>query len=208
MKHFLYCCTMEEIWKDIEGYEGLYQVSNLGRVKSMGNGNSNRSKEIIMKQTKNMKGYPMIILCKEGVCKGFSVHRLVATAFLPNPDNLPQINHKDEDKTNNMVWVNEDGSIDYNKSNLEFCTPKYNVNYGTRTEKVVKALSIPVLQFTKSGEFIRKWDSIIQVERELGISNSNISMCCKGKRKSAYSYKWQYVDDYLADWWEKEMDKN
>ena len=191
MKHFLYFFTMEEIWKDIEGYENLYQVSNMGRVKSMGNGNSNKSKEMIMKQTKNRKGYHMIRLCKEGVGKGFSVHRLVAQAFIPNPNNLPQVNHIDEEKTNNIV------------DNLEWCTAEYNVKYGTRTDKTSKQ----ILQITSENKVVRFWKSIRNVENVLGFSNSNIQKCCVGKKNTAYGYKWQYVDDYLADWWEEEMEK-
>lgn len=180
---------MNEIWKDIEGYPN-YQVSNLGRVKSLGNNKTRKEK--ILKNIKDKDDYFQVNLCKEGKTKIFKVHRLVATAFLPNPYNLPQVNHKDEDKTNNMIWVNEDCSIDYNKSNLEWCTSQYNNNYGTRTEKTQK----PILQFNLDGEFIKKWDSATQVQKELGIKNSSIAKCLKGKRKSTYGYKWGYADDY------------
>lgn len=177
-----------EIWKDVEGYEGLYQVSNMGRVKSLGNELSNNSKEKILKSYKNGKsGYLLISLCKEGKIKKYLLHRLVAQAFLPNPNNLPEVNHKDENHQNNCV------------ENLEYCNAKYNANYGSRNKKISKALknrkdlSKPILQFTKDGEFIRRWDNAREVERELGIKNSNIPKCCKGKYKTVGGYKWCYA---------------
>lgn len=165
-----------EIWRYIEGYEGLYQVSNMGRIKSLKFG-----KEKILKSCKGSGGYLYLVLCKDGKNKPYLVHRLVASAFLNNPNNLPQINHIDEDKTNNKV------------ENLEYCDAKYNMNYGSRIERMSKSLSTPILQFTKDGKFVRKWDSSMQVERELGINNSNISKCCKRKLKSAGGYLWMYA---------------
>lgn len=167
-----------EIWKDIEGYPN-YQVSNMGRVKSL---NYNRTgKEKILKGIKNRKGYLQVGLCKEGLQKTVKVHRLVASTFIPNPNNLSQLNHIDEDKTNNCV------------DNLEWCDSKYNTNYGTRNKKISNIISKPILQFTNSGEFIRKWDNTAQVEKELGIKHCNICLCLKGKRKSAGGYKWCYA---------------
>ena len=112
---------MKEEWKDIKGYEGLYQVSNLGRVKSLGNNKS--KKEKILDPKPNMYGYKEVRLSKEGKRKPYKVHRLVAIYFIPNPNNYKEVNHKDEDKTNNHV------------SNLEWCDRKYNINYGTRNKK-------------------------------------------------------------------------
>lgn len=168
---------MNEIWKDIEGYEGLYQISSKGRVKSLGNGSSGNSKEKILKSNKNEYGYLRVNLWKEGKRENHKIHRLVATAFLPNPNNLLEINHKDEDKTNNKV------------DNLEWCNRKYNTNYGTRNKRISK----PILQFTINGEFIRKWNSATQVERELGINQGNITSCCKGRQKTAGNFRWCYV---------------
>lgn len=170
---------MEEIWKDIEGYEGLYQVSNMGKVKSV-------RRNIILRQGitngykkaalyKNKKGY-----------KHFLIHRLVAIAFIPNPDNLPQINHKDENKTNNCV------------NNLEWCTQEYNQNYGTinirKSQKQLnhKNISKPVLQYTLEGIFIKEWKSIRDIERMTGYDSSHISRCCRGKHAYAYGYLWKY----------------
>jgi len=166
-----------EIWKDIEGYPN-YQVSNMGRVKSL---NYLRTgKEKILKSCNNNKGYIYVNLYKEGKQKHYLIHRLVAQAFIPNPDNLPEVNHKNENPTDNRV------------ENLEWCTSQYNNNFGTHNERMAKTLSIPILQFTKEGEFIKKWDGAIQVERELGFNQGSISKCLKGKYKSAYGFKWHY----------------
>ena len=119
-----------EIWKDIEGYEGLYQVSNLGRVKSLKV--SKIKSERIRKSYQQSSGYISIVLCKNGKVTNHKIHRLVANAFIDNPDNLPEINHKDEDKTNNCV------------DNLEWCDSSYNKNYGTRTEKFIRSRGTPV----------------------------------------------------------------
>ena len=186
---------MKEEWRDIKDYEGLYQVSNLGRVKSLGNGKSNNSKRKIMKQHYNQKGYLLISLTNNGE-KSFQVHRLVAQAFIPNPNNLPQVNHKDENKENNFVYINEDGTIDLEKSNLEWCDNYYNSHYGTRFERIFKKTtngkcSKPVLQIDKNtNEVIAEFPSMAEVERQLGISN--VSNCCTGKQKTCGGYKWQF----------------
>jgi hypothetical protein len=115
---------MKEIWKEIKDYEGLYQISNLGRVKSLEKKVGFRKrKEKILKQHFDKDGYVKVYLCKNSKVKFLSVHRLIAQAFIPNPDELPQINHKDENKANNKI------------ENLEWCTCKYNINYGTRTKR-------------------------------------------------------------------------
>lgn len=118
---------MKEVWKDVVGYEGLYQISNTGKVKSLPKwaGKSLR-KERILKTPPDKDGYIKVVLCKNNKTRFLSVHRLMAEVFIPNPNNFPQINHKDENKQNN------------NLDNLEWCTCKYNINYGTRTERASK----------------------------------------------------------------------
>ena len=181
-----------EEWLPIENYEDLYQVSNWGRVKSLGNDKTR--KERILKPSTTKQGYQFVCLCKDGKQKLFYVHRLVAMAFIPNPNNYTEINHKDECKINNRI------------DNLEWCNRKYNCNYGTRNERHSgenhplygkfgkdNHLSKQIIQLTLDGEVIKNWDCIMDIKRELGYHQSNISNCCKGRHKSAYNYKWAYA---------------
>lgn len=203
-----------EQWIDIEDYEGKYQVSNEGRVKSL---NYNHTgKEHILKHAAKSDGYLQVILYKDNNRKAHLVHRLVASAFIDNPENLPQVNHKDEDKTNNFVFVNEDGSVDYEKSNLEWCTHEYNINHGTRTIRAAEAqrgvpkpsvaealtngkLSIPIVMLTKEDELIRTFPSTHEAERWLRANGypkasvGNINKCRKGKLQNCYGFKWRYA---------------
>lgn len=170
---------MNEIWKDIDGYEGLYKVSNLGNVKSL---NYRRTgKERNLKPLTDSCGYLDVKLCKNGKTRHFNVHRLVAQAFLENTDYKSDVNHKDEDKTNNCV------------DNLEWMTRKENINYGTHNQRSSKSRSKSVLQFTKNGEFVKEWSSVIQIQRELGFSSGNISQCCNEKIKTSYGYVWKFA---------------
>lgn len=184
-----------EQWKTISGYED-YEISNYGRVKSLGNDKTRKEK--ILKPNTNKDGYQLATLFKDCKRKMFQVHRLVAMAFIPNPNNYEQVNHKDEVKTNNHV------------DNLEWCDRKYNVNYGTRNEKISKAMSgenhpmygkfgkehpksKQISQLNLNGEVIKNWNSAIDVERTLGYHHQSISKCCSGKRKFAHGYKWCYA---------------
>ena len=168
---------MEEIWRDIKGYEGKYMVSNLGRVKSLNYNNT--GKEGIMKGGDDGHGYLQVGLSKDGKVEQCLVHRLVAQAFLENPNNLPEVNHKDENKYNNCM------------DNLEYCSRSYNINYGTRTEKTCK----PVFSVDKVSGLIMWWQSASEAERCTGIPHQNIIQCCKGRLKSAGNHIWFYADD-------------
>ena len=177
-----------EIWKDVKGYEGLYQVSNMGRVKSLErtvtrkNGRKQTIRERILKPRTNQDGYLRVTLYNNGnKIKQFLVHRLVCEAFHENPENKPCVNHKDENKTNNIA------------SNLEWCTASENSNHGTRTARSTKARSKPVGQYTRDGKLIKVWESTMEVERQLGFANQSISAVARGKLKTAYGYVWKYV---------------
>ena len=179
---------MKEVWKDIQGYEGKYQVSNLGNVKSV---NYNRTKKEHLLGLYSRRGYLCVVLSKNCICKKFSVHRLVAQAFIENPENLPQVNHIDENKLNNRV------------DNLEFCDSKYNNSYGTHIQRGLKTKKlrncktggISVLQFTKANKFVNEYSSIHEAERCTGIYKGNICACCKGRYKSAGGYIWKYKNN-------------
>ena len=183
---------MEEIWKDVKGYEGYYLVSNLGNVKSVDRYVKHDEENVSLKRGAYKKaqlfecGYMYINLSKNGKSNYFRVHRLVAEAFIPNPDNLPEVNHKDENKLNNCV------------DNLEWCTREYNLNYGTGRErnklKLINNLKLSkaVLQYTKDEVFIKEYPSAAEVERETGINHSNVALCCMGKRKTAGGYIWKF----------------
>lgn len=173
-----------EEWRMIPGYDGLYMVSNLGRVKSL---NYNKTgEEKIMTPSVYTGGYLRVKLAKNKKRKLYLVHRLVAMAFIPNPDNLPYINHKDENPANNCA------------DNLEWCTHEYNINYGTRIEKVVKKTtndkrSKRVVQYSLDGTAIKVWPSSHEIERQLGFRHGNITNCCRGRQNTAYGYIWQYI---------------
>ena len=179
--------TQIEVWKDIKGYEGLYQVSNMGRVKSLErtatgkNGSKRPIRERILKTSPNNRDYLLVNLCNgSGKVKSFKVHRLVCEAFHENTENKPCVNHIDEDKTNNTA------------SNLEWCTYEENNNHGSRNARMAKALSIPVGQYTTEGVLVKVWQSTHEVERQLGFGSSYISAVARGKRKTAYGYVWKY----------------
>ena len=171
---------MREEWRPLVGYEGYYMVSNLGNVKSLNYRGT--GKEKILKPQKTGDSYLQVHLYLDGKGKFYLVHRLVAQAFLPNPDNLPEVNHKDENPKNNNV------------DNLEWCTSKYNSNYGTRNQRVAEKISKPVLAIDKRTGLILKFVSSIEAERETGIDQSNIIKCCKGKRNSCGCFYWMYAD--------------
>lgn len=177
---------LKEEWRDIEGYEGKYQVSNLGRVKSLDRYRKYKDsvpnslalvKGKMLKGKIDKDGYIEYALCtgKHKQLKYYRAHRLVAQAFIPNPNNYPIINHKDENKSNNRV------------DNLEWCTNQYNIEYSRAK---------PILQFDKNWNYLNRWKSCAEIERKLGLDHRSIQRCCVGKMKSRGGFKWGYADDY------------
>lgn len=204
---------MEEIWRDIPGYEGKYQVSNTGEVKSLNYRGSGKTK--LLKQHCDSKGYKHVSLYKNGKKKVYSVHRLVAMTFIPNPNNLPIINHKDENPSNNNV------------NNLEGCTYEYNLNYGTRNERASESMcgennpfygkhfseehkkkmseakkgkdnpkAKSILMYDREGNFIKRFDCIADTNEYFGKdrSSSSINKCLSGRTKTAYGYVFRYAE--------------
>lgn len=182
---------MDEIWKDIKGFEGLYQVSNLGRVKGLNRVSLDKRHlpDRILTGSVYSTGYVVVKLRVNGIAKRFSMHRLVAEHFIPNPKNLPIINHKDENKLNNR-W-----------DNLEWCTQQYNATYGNAKTKALSTFkknhSRTVYQFTLSGEFICQYDSISSAAESTNTCRSEVCSCCNMEKNviSANGFMWRYADD-------------
>lgn len=180
---------MNEIWKDIAGYEGLYEVSSKGRVRSLPRQTGKFGiKGRILKQFNNRGGYCCVCLSKEGCSATIGVHRLVAIAFVPNPENKPQVNHKDEDKQNN------------NADNLEWVTLQENLEHGTRAKRqrksITESLGIPVIQILKDEHTaIKEYESISQAAEAVNASPSEIRNCIEGKVKTVKGFCWRKRED-------------
>lgn len=183
-----------EIWKKIDNFDN-YEISSIGRVRTTDkiiirtNGRPIPFRGRILKLYKDHKGYLHVNLYnKSHVKRRFQVHRLVAKYFIPNPNNLPQVNHKDENKSNNCI------------TNLEWCSNNYNINYGNRNYNLSRSLknniktSKIVLQYDKDKNLIREWPSINEIRRSLNYCTSSIWRCCQGKQKQAYNYIWKYKE--------------
>lgn len=179
---------MKEEWRDIEGFEGKYMVSNTGKVKSLERTvRCDRGYRIvperILKGRKTRVGYLQVQLCKDGKVKKCYVHRLVATVFCENPEGYTEVNHIDENKQNN------------NSQNLEWCSHSYNNSYNDKGKKIGKKLSKPVFSVDRESGLIMFWESAREAERCTGISKGNITRCCKGKANSAGGHIWFYADN-------------
>lgn len=176
------------MWKDVKNFEGLYQVSDCGYVKSVSrtkpnNGGVQEVKERVLKQRCDKDGYLAVCLSKNGKHYGRRVNRLVAESYVPNPDHLPVVNHKDENKQNNRV------------SNLEWCTVQYNTCYGDGLRKMAIKQGRPVLQIQK-GHVIGEYYSTGNAAKETGIPQGNIYKACVGERRVAGGYEWRFKDEY------------
>ena len=187
---------MQEIWKDIESFEGIYQISNFGRIKSFRRNKSFcfivvTQKERILKGWKNTEGYVCIRLWKDNVDIFKRVHRLVAEAFIPNPENKPNVNHIDGNKSNN------------HKDNLEWSTQSENVfhayntlnvqaGFKTTAKEIANKKKIKIKQFTLENIFVKEWNSASDINKELGICRTAIVDCCKGLIRKSAGFKWEY----------------
>lgn len=183
---------MKEIWKPIINYEEKYEISNLGNVKSLPKRNGHRlSKEMILKSNKRPNGYYVVCLSKDKKTKNYYIHRLVAQAFISNPQNYKEVNHKDGNKQNNNV------------DNLEWCSRKQNIDHALKNglrimpkgEQVYNARK--VYQYALDGKLIKIWKCVADIAREFNISASNIICCClnKPKYKTSHGYIWKYEED-------------
>lgn len=174
--------TRTETWKAVDGFEGFYEVSDLGNVRSLNYKNMGIVENL--NPIIDRYGYPRVCLCLGGTQCNRTIHRMVAQAFLKNPDNLPQINHINEDKTDNRVC------------NLEWCTAKHNNNHGTRNERISEhkrnTNCKEIWQLNLDGSVVRKWVSLNEIHRQLGYDISHIIRVCRGIKKTAYGYNWQY----------------
>lgn len=174
---------MLEIWKDISGYEGMYQISNRGRIKSFREWKrASCPKEYFLKPSPNNRGYLNVTLYKSGTKKKYLVHRLVAEAFIPNPQNLPHINHIDENTKNNAA------------ENLEWCTPQYNNCYGTARFRTMLTTGKPVEQRLINGQLLATYVSTSIAEDITGISRKEIAACIRGQLHTAGGFVWTRPD--------------
>lgn len=179
---------MNEIWKPILETDGKYEISNWGNVRTVDRyakvcgGGMRFIKGEMRKPIVCSNGYLELQASVNGKRKIFMIHRLVAQYFIPNPNDYPEVNHKDENPKNNHV------------DNLEWCTPKYNCNYGTRNQRCMeKVIKKAVNQYTLDGEFVARYEMIKDAERKYGIDSTQIVRVCKGKNRTAGGYIWEYA---------------
>lgn len=178
---------MEEIWKDAIGFEGLYQVSNFGRARSIAHEvNCNKGKRIVkgklLKAVDSGNGYAFVTFGKDGKQYNISLHRMVASVFIPNPLNLPEVNHIDRNPMNARA------------DNLEWCDRTYNNNYDGRAYRANAKRKRIICMYGLDGKLIQKYGSLSEAADKNGINAGNISECCRGKRKTAGGFRWEQED--------------
>ena len=165
-------------WRQIRGYPN-YSINNYGDIYS-------RNVERLLKPKIDRYGYKVVTLTDGKKFKCFTVHRLVAEAFIDNPNNLPCVNHKDENKLNNSV------------KNLEYCTPKYNANYGTRNKRMaLSKKKNPIIQYGLDGEYLNTYLGVKDAQKATGVNRNSIRLVCNGERDSAGGYKWKYYKEVI-----------
>lgn len=181
---------MQEVWKDVPEFEDSYQVSNLGNIRSKDRfvktcgGGVRLAKARNIKPAKCVNGYLEAQLSKDGTRRVFLLHMLVTSLFIPNPNNYAEVNHKDENIQNCRA------------DNLEWCTSKYNANYGTRNARCKesnKKYERSVIQYSKDGEFIKRWDCIADASRATGADESAIIRVCTNRQRTSLGFKWEYA---------------
>lgn len=184
---------MEEIWKDIDGYENIYQISNYANVRRF----YKNGKIKILKPSKNKDGYLCVSLSKDNIKKSYRINCLVAKAFVPNPNNLPEVDHIDTDKDNN-IWTNLKWVTRIENMNNKLTKQKReeeSEKYGRSGKDNYK--SIKIAQLSLDGELIKIWESMREAERLGGFNNCCIGRCCKGACKSHKGFKWMFYEDYI-----------
>lgn len=169
-----------EVWKDIADYEGLYQVSNFGRVRSL---KYRKTEKIQIMKSFNRNSYLAVCLAKDSRTKFYNIHRLVAAAFLPNPNNLPCVNHKNEIKTDNRV------------ENLEWCSYSYNNKYSNVNDKSAMSRRKPVIQYSSDNVILNIFKSATEASKQTGCNRNKIGACCLGKRKMCGGYRWSFIEE-------------
>ena len=189
------CNTQEEIWKDVKGHEGIYQISNLGKVKSLTRilPNGSKRKGIVLKQCTGPSGYVVVCLSKDGKSKTKYIHRLVADAFVPNDESEKEVDHLDNNKLNNS------------SGNLEWVSRKENVRRSwddglmeNQRKSAVKSGFARVKRVIKTdnrGNILGEYRSQTEAAKAVGVSPPSISMCCTGVRESAGGYYWKYAGE-------------
>lgn len=196
------------VWKDIKGYEGIYQISNTGIVKSVER-KQKRENTTVTYQEKirsvyiNSMGYPCVTLCKNMKSKAYTIHRLLAEAFIPNPDNKPCVDHINtittDNRLENLRWVthkeNTRNSITYKKLKAQLKNEKF-IKDSVITRKKRYGKILDIYQFCKDGTFVAKYDSACQAQKETGINYQTIIKTCRGEYRSAGGFYWSYNKEF------------